>query len=49
MLDKDSERCTQGWGWNPPVIIRFEGAILVEAHVLGLLVRELCQVGIKVW
>lgn len=32
-----------------PVIIRFEGAVLVEAHVLGLLVRELCQVSIKVW
>lgn len=34
---------------NLPVIIRFEGAVLVEAHVLGLLVRELCQVSIKVW
>lgn len=31
-----------------PVIIRFERAILVEAHVFGLLVSQLCQVGIKV-
>lgn len=30
-----------------PVIVGFEGAVLVEAHVLGLLVSQLCQVGVK--
>lgn len=30
-----------------PVVIGFEGAVLVEAHVLGLLVRQLCQVSVK--
>lgn len=34
---------------HQPVVIRFEGAVLVEAHVLGLLVRQLSQVGVKVW
>lgn len=30
-----------------PVIVGFERAVLVEAHVLGLLVSQLCQVGVK--
>lgn len=30
-----------------PVVIRFEGPILVESQILGLLICQLCQVGIK--
>lgn len=36
------------WGRKSlPVVIGFEGAVLVETHVLGLLVRQLCQVSVK--
>lgn len=33
---------------HSPVIIGLEGAVLVQAHVLGLLVRKLRQVGVEV-
>lgn len=32
---------------NTPVVIRLEGSILVESQILGLLICQLCQVGIK--
>lgn len=32
-----------------PVVIRLEGPILVESQILGLLICQLCQVGIKGW
>ena len=33
--------------FNSPVIIRFEGAGLIQTQVFGLLITQLCQVGIE--
>lgn len=37
----------RGQGWRAPVVVGFEGSVLVEPQVLGLLVRQLRQVRVE--
>lgn len=42
--------CQHEWLWLcrlVPVVVGFKRTILVQAQVLGLLIRKLCQMGIK--
>ena len=34
---------------HPPVVVCFEGSSLGEAQVFGLLISQLCEVGVKRW
>lgn len=41
--------CSEQFSWRraAPVVVGFEGPVLVQAQVLRLLVRQLGQVGLK--
>jgi hypothetical protein len=34
---------------SPPVVVWFKGSGLAETQVFALLIRQLCEVGIKCW